>query len=171
MYAWRASSETAPNDKYDNGDTSNHGCRHARAATDTLAYRPVPRPGGHRLYVIMIAPLYGTLQLSLFRVFDRQAVFVGLDNFRTLFGDPRWSASFWNALWNNCWFFIIHMLVQTRSACCLPPVVQSRLSFGAFYRTAIFVPTILSFVIVGFVWKLILSRCGAWRRICSISSA
>ena len=27
----------------------------------------------------------------------------------------------------------------------------------AFYRTAIFIPTILSFVIVGFVWKLILS--------------
>jgi raffinose/stachyose/melibiose transport system permease protein len=28
---------------------------------------------------------------------------------------------------------------------------------AAFYRTAIFIPTILSFVIVGFVWKLILS--------------
>jgi len=32
-----------------------------------------------------------------------------------------------------------------------------RLRFSAFYRTAIFVPTILSFVIVGFAWKLILS--------------
>ncbi len=32
-----------------------------------------------------------------------------------------------------------------------------RLRFAAFYRTAIFVPTVLSFVIVGFVWKLILS--------------
>jgi raffinose/stachyose/melibiose transport system permease protein len=32
-----------------------------------------------------------------------------------------------------------------------------RLRMSAFYRTAIFVPTILSFVIVGFAWKLILS--------------
>ena len=61
---------------------------------------------------VMIVPLYGTLQLSLFKVVDQQSVFVGLDNFRTLFGDPRWSASFWNALGNNFWFFVIHMLVQ-----------------------------------------------------------
>ena len=32
-----------------------------------------------------------------------------------------------------------------------------KLRFSAFYRTAIFVPTVLSFVIVGFAWKLILS--------------
>jgi raffinose/stachyose/melibiose transport system permease protein len=32
-----------------------------------------------------------------------------------------------------------------------------KLRFAAFYRSAIFIPTILSFVIVGFVWKLILS--------------
>jgi raffinose/stachyose/melibiose transport system permease protein len=32
-----------------------------------------------------------------------------------------------------------------------------RLRFAALYRSAIFVPTILSFVIVGFAWKLILS--------------
>jgi len=32
-----------------------------------------------------------------------------------------------------------------------------RLRFAAFYRSAIFIPTILSFVIVGFSWKLILS--------------
>jgi raffinose/stachyose/melibiose transport system permease protein len=31
------------------------------------------------------------------------------------------------------------------------------LRFSSFYRTAIFIPTMLSFVIVGFAWKLILS--------------
>ena len=61
---------------------------------------------------IMILPLFGTLQLSLFTGGARNPVFVGLDNFRTLFFDPRWSATFWNALWNNTWFFIIHMAVQ-----------------------------------------------------------
>ncbi|MBZ9702201.1 MULTISPECIES: sugar ABC transporter permease [unclassified Mesorhizobium] len=107
---------------------------------------------------IMILPLAGTLQLSLFRNIEQSQVFVGLANFRTLFGDPNWSVNFWNALRNNVWFFIIHMLVQNPIGVLLAALLSSpRLRFSAFYRTAIFVPTILSFVIVGFAWKLILS--------------
>jgi raffinose/stachyose/melibiose transport system permease protein len=106
----------------------------------------------------MIVPLAGTLQLSLFRRIDQQLVYVGLDNFRMLFGDPRWSVNFWNALGNNVWFFVIHMLVQNPIGVLLAALLSSpKLRFRAFYRTAIFIPTILSFVIVGFVWKLILS--------------
>ncbi|WP_309085159.1 sugar ABC transporter permease [Chelativorans sp.] len=108
--------------------------------------------------VVMILPLFGTLQLSLFRGTPDGQVFVGFDNFRTLLGDPRWSASFWNALWNNVWFFIIHMLVQNPIGILLAALLSNpRLRLRGFYRTAIFIPTILSFVIVGFVWKLILS--------------
>lgn len=107
---------------------------------------------------VMILPLFGTLQLSFFRMIDREAVFVGMDNFRTLFFDPRWSASFWNALGNNTWFFIIHMLVQNPIGILLAAILSSpRLRLASAYRTAIFIPTILSFVIVGFGWKLILS--------------
>jgi raffinose/stachyose/melibiose transport system permease protein len=136
------------------------------AANDiAVSRRPVPwhiavflAPAVIIYSLIMILPLYGTLQLSLFRVVDNQSTFVGLDNFRTLFGDPRWSASFWNALRNNCWFFVIHMLVQNPIGVVLAALLSSpKLRFRAFYRTAIFVPTILSFVIVGFTWKLILS--------------
>lgn len=104
--------------------------------------------------VIMVLPLFATLQLSLFR----DGSFIGLENFRTLFGDPRWSASFWNALGNNLWFFIVHMLVQNPIGILLAALLSSpKLRGAAFYRTAIFIPTILSFVVVGFIWKLILS--------------
>lgn len=48
---------------------------------------------------VMIVPLFGTLQLSLFSPVDRNLVFVGLDNFGTLFFDDRWSGTFWNAAW------------------------------------------------------------------------
>ncbi len=107
---------------------------------------------------VMILPLFATLNLSLFRTAEGVRHFVGLDNFRTLFGDPRWSASFWNALGNNVWFFVIHMLVQNPIGVALAALLSSpRLRGAAVYRTAIFIPTILSFVIVGFVWKLILS--------------
>ncbi len=107
---------------------------------------------------IMILPLFGTMQLSLYKIIEGQQVFVGLDNFRHLLGDERLSSTFWNALSNNSIFFLIHMLVQNPIGILLAAILSnSRLRFRAWYRTAIFIPTILSFVIVGFVWKLILS--------------
>ncbi|WP_170589126.1 carbohydrate ABC transporter permease [Ruegeria arenilitoris] len=107
---------------------------------------------------VMVFPLFNTLRLALYTEVDQARVFVGLDNFRTLFGDPIWSDAFWNALGNNIWFFFIHMLVQNPIGIALAAILSHpRLRFAAFYRSAIFIPTILSFVIVGFAWKLILS--------------
>ncbi len=107
---------------------------------------------------VMIFPLFATLRLSLFTEIDQTRVFVGLENFRTLLGDERWSERFWSSIVNNFQFFAIHMLVQNPIGIALAAILSSpKLRFGQFYRTAIFVPTILSFVIVGFAWKLILS--------------
>jgi raffinose/stachyose/melibiose transport system permease protein len=107
---------------------------------------------------VMIYPLFNTLRLSLFTEVDQTRVFVGLQNFRTLFGDTVWSTQFWNALGNNFWFFIVHMLVQNPIGVALAAILSHpKLRFAGFYRSAIFIPTILSFVIVGFAWKLILS--------------
>ena len=108
---------------------------------------------------LMIVPLFGTLVQSLFNEDAAGArVFVGLRNFATLFGDALWSDAFWNALGNNFWFFVIHMAVQNPIGVALAAILSTpKLRMAAAYRTAIFIPTILSFVIVGFVWKLILS--------------
>ena len=107
---------------------------------------------------IMIFPLFNTLRLALYTEVDQVRQFAGLDNFRTLFGNAHWSGQFWNALGNNFWFFFIHMIVQNPIGIALAAILSHpRLRFAALYRTAIFVPTILSFVIVGFAWKLILS--------------
>lgn len=107
---------------------------------------------------IMIFPLFNTLRLALFTEIDQVQQYVGLQNFKTLFGDPNWSEQFWNALGNNFWFFFVHMLVQNPVGIALAAILSHpRLRFAAVYRSAIFVPTILSFVIVGFAWKLILS--------------
>lgn len=107
---------------------------------------------------VMIFPLFNTLRLALYSRIDQERVFVGLENFRTLFFDPIWAEQFWNALGNNFWFFIVHMLVQNPIGVALAAILSHpRLRFAALYRSAIFIPTILSFVIVGFAWKLILS--------------
>jgi raffinose/stachyose/melibiose transport system permease protein len=107
---------------------------------------------------VMIFPLFNTLRLAFYAREGQERVFVGLDNFRRLFGDPIWADQFWNALGNNFWFFAVHMVVQNPIGIALAAILSSpRLRFAALYRSAIFVPTILSFVIVGFAWKLILS--------------
>ncbi len=136
--------------------------------TDT-GIAPVKRPARWHILVflapaflvytaVMILPLIETLRLSLFNMVEGQLSFVGLDNFVRLFSDPRLSADFWNALKNNVIFFIIHMLVQNPVGIAIAAMLSiSGLRFAAFYRSAIFVPTLLSFVIVGFIWKLILS--------------
>jgi len=106
----------------------------------------------------MIIPLIDTLRLALFHVVDGKQSFVGLENFSTLFFDDRWSISFWNALRNNVWFFLIHMLLQNPIGVALAAMLSvPKLRGRTFYRTVFFLPTMLSFVIVGFTWKLILS--------------
>jgi len=53
---------------------------------------------------------------------------------------------------------LIHMLVQNPIGVALAAILSmAHLPGRTFYRTAIFVPTMLSVVIIGFAWKLILS--------------
>lgn len=108
--------------------------------------------------ILMIIPLISTLHQSTMTGDFQHRAFFGLGNFIELFGDPRWSGAFWNALRNNVYFFVINMLVQNPLGILLAALLSNpTLRLRSFYRTAIFIPTILSFVIVAFVWKLILS--------------
>ena len=107
---------------------------------------------------LMIVPLADTLLLALYTRIDGIPSFNGLGNFRTLFGDPNWSGHFWSALVNNLYFFLFHLVLQNPIGIVLAALLSlPNLRGGTFYRTAFFLPTMLSFVIVGFTWKLILS--------------
>ena len=108
--------------------------------------------------VFSIYPLAESLRLSLYDGQpDGGAVWAGLGNYATLLADPNWASQFWNALWNNVILFLIHMAVQNPIGLGLAALLSLAPRFGAAYRTLIFVPTLLSVVIVGFVWELILS--------------
>ena len=106
-----------------------------------------------------IYPLIATIFSSLYlRQADGSTVFNGLGNFNTLLTDTTWSISFWNAMKNNVLFFIIHMCVQNPIGIVLAAILSlPQLRFRAAYRTLIFMPTMLSVVIIGFTWQLILS--------------
>lgn len=104
-------------------------------------------------------PLIDTLRLGMFTSDDAGVLrYVGLDNFHTILFDPTWSAGFWNAMANNCKFFLIHMLLQNPIGLLLASLFSLKeLKAARTYRTLIFLPTLLSVVIIGFIWQLILS--------------
>jgi raffinose/stachyose/melibiose transport system permease protein len=105
--------------------------------------------------VFMVFPLFQSLWLSLF---GSNGELVGLDNYATLLTDANWAPRFWGALGNNIVFFAIHMLVQNPVGLLLAAILTTRVLRGrTAYRTLIFAPTVLSVVIIGFIWKLILS--------------
>lgn len=114
---------------------------------------------GLLIYVVFsVYPLLDTLVLSLYNEQQGQSSFVGLQNFITLVTDDTWSQAFWNALGNNFKFFAIHMLVQNPIGLLLAVLLSSpKLRLSGTYRTLIFMPTMLSVVIIGFVWQLLLS--------------
>jgi raffinose/stachyose/melibiose transport system permease protein len=109
--------------------------------------------------VFSVYPLLATIGHSLFlRQADGHYFWNGLGNFATLLGDETWSKPFWNAFKNNCVFFLIHMCVQNPIGLALAALLSlPRLRFASTYRTLIFMPTMLSVVIIGFTWQLILS--------------
>jgi raffinose/stachyose/melibiose transport system permease protein len=109
----------------------------------------------------MIYPLCDSVWLSLNnKAASGGQMFVGIQNYLTLFSQDQWAKPFWNALRNNILFFVIHMLAQNPIGLFLAVLLARHIRGSSVYRTIIFTPTILSVVIVGFVWKLILNP--AW---------
>lgn len=111
----------------------------------------------------MVFPLISTIWISFFtgEHFDNSFVFVGIANFRRLLSDPIWAPRFFGALKNTMVFFAINMCVQNPVGLLLASLLTIQSLKGrAIYRTLFFLPTMLSVVIVGFVWQLILSP--AW---------
>jgi raffinose/stachyose/melibiose transport system permease protein len=106
-----------------------------------------------------VAPLIATIVSSLYTKTESGGlVWNGLGNFSTLLFDETWSKPFWNAFKNNCIFFLVHMLVQNPIGLALAALLSlPRLRFRAAYRTMIFMPTMLSVVVISFIWQLILS--------------
>jgi len=109
--------------------------------------------------LFMIYPLLDSLRLSMFAPNQQNIeVFVGFQNYVALLTNELWSVRFWGALRNNAIFFLVHMCAQNPVGLLLAALLSRRRVPGsATYRTLLFMPTMLSVVIIGFIWQLILS--------------
>lgn len=108
--------------------------------------------------VFMIYPLLSSIGLSLMSGPTQQEQFVGLQNYSTLLTNPAYSDRFWGALRQTFLFSAIHLSVQLPVGLLIAEILsRPGLRARGFFRTAIFLPTTISIVIVAFIWQLILS--------------
>jgi raffinose/stachyose/melibiose transport system permease protein len=107
-----------------------------------------------------VVPLLSSVGLSFFDSDGPSgSVFGGLDTYVNLFTNTSTSGRFWNALFNNVEFFLIHLIVEVPIGLLLAALLTSgvlKRSTGV-YRTLLFIPATLSVVIVGFIWRLIIN--------------
>jgi raffinose/stachyose/melibiose transport system permease protein len=102
-----------------------------------------------------VFPLLSTIYIS----FYQEDVFVGLQNFVFLFTNDEASERLIYAFLHNCQFFLIAASIQLPTALLMAALLTSGRvrRMTSFYRTLLFIPTTLSVVIVGFIWRLIIS--------------
>ena len=77
----------------------------------------------------------------------------GLGNYVSLLDDR----FFWGALKNNIKFVIIVIVVQTAFALAMALILEQKFHLSTFFRGVYFMPTVLSLVVVGILFSLILS--------------
>ena len=106
--------------------------------------------------VFMLVPMLGTLALGFtewtgFNFADVK--FVGLNNFAAMRGDP----IFWLSLRHNLVFLVGAITLKTLVALLLALALDQRVPFSNLFRGVFLMPTVISLVVVGIVFRLALS--------------
>ena len=110
--------------------------------------------------VFMAFPLADSIRLSFFSGSSASGknVFVGLNNYKALFGDADNARRYWGAFGNTWYFFFIHMLVQNVLGLAFSLMLTAKgMKWTRFYQTIIFIPVTLAILVTGYLWKLILN--------------
>ncbi|MFD1100799.1 carbohydrate ABC transporter permease [Schaalia naturae] len=140
---------------------------------DTAAYsRPRRGLGTHRrwftpwLFValalavvggFLVLPFLGTLRLSVTdATLLRPGSFIGLENFRDLFADPR----FRTALLNSSLYVVCVVPFMMVLPLILAALLAKSGPLIGFFRTSMYLPVVMSSVVVGLIWTSLLDKRG-----------
>ena len=106
------------------------------------------------LLAFSLGPMVGTLWTSLQEWnLLRPARFIGLDNYRELWGDE----DFRRALRNTLYYLVGYLPLVTIGGLGLALLVNRALRGVAFFRTMYFLPVVTSWVVVALLWKWLLN--------------
>lgn len=115
-------------------------------------------PGLAVMTVFVVLPLASALAYSLYSWNGlARGGFAGLENFRIVLFQEPFSTWTYRAFGHNLVVFAGLMLVQNALAYLIAFALLMGLPGHRFHQVAVFLPVVLSTVIVGFLWKLLLN--------------
>ena len=121
---------------------------HAHARLGAVDLSPVrKRPG-------VVAAYYGFYR---WHGYGAATDWVGLNNYKLIFTDP----AFQQVLWHNLLIVVLSLVIQGPLAVILALLLNQKIRGRAVIRVLIFVPYVISEVIVGTGWSLMLQVTGA----------
>ena len=124
--------------------------------TKPKAYIGFITPGFILYTVFMIVPLGFAIYYSFFSWSGMGAMdFIGFDNFKRIFFEPRMSGIFRNALGNNFRYMAIAIFVFIPIQIGMAYLIHLKIRGHGFFRLMIFLPYVISPSIVGFFTLLI----------------
>ncbi len=110
-------------------------------------------PGFVIYFVFVLIPIVNTARYSLTEWTGySDPVYIGLKNYDKLFADD----NFWNALGNNAFFVSFYTILPILLGLLLTSLMtRGHLKGMALFRTGLFVPQVMSAVVVGIIWRWI----------------
>ncbi|HLS73036.1 MAG TPA: sugar ABC transporter permease [Actinomycetaceae bacterium] len=104
-------------------------------------------------------PLIRAFIISGQEVLYGDATFVGLDNYRRLWGDR----VFWQAMFNSLRYMVLTLLLLIPIPMVLAAIINAKLGsdrIKAIFKSAMFVPALTSVVVAGIVFRLMFAETG-----------
>ena len=113
-------------------------------------------PGFIIFTIGLIIPLIMAFRYSLtsWDGMSAEKIFIGAGNYIRLFQDQ----NFWDAWWFTIKFTIGNTIIQNVFALLFAVALDSGLKLQKLYRTAFFLPCLISAVVVGFIWLRMFSN-------------
>ncbi len=85
---------------------------------------------------------------------DKNPTFIGIENYIRLFTDDIFKGAL-----NYTFVYCISVVIIVNAIAILFAVLIEEISFGkSFFRTAFYIPNVISLIVIGFVWKFIFGR-------------
>jgi raffinose/stachyose/melibiose transport system permease protein len=114
-------------------------------------------PAAIVMSVFVVWPLLSAFRFAFYEFNGlRPSHFIGLENFRQVLLESPFSDATYNALWHNVIVFAALMVFENGTAFLIAFALLKALPGHRIHQVIIFLPVVLSAVIVGFLWKLFL---------------
>ncbi|MCQ6281544.1 carbohydrate ABC transporter permease [Bacillus sp. EB600] len=104
--------------------------------------------------VFLVYPIIEGIRLSLFRINYQNQIFVGLDNYRTLFQDPVFIKSTLNTV-----IFVVCIVALTVifALFVAAAIFDKNAKYVSFIRGSYYIPVMVSMVVMSMVWSFLLN--------------